>query len=269
MDTLLQDLRYGLRTLIRNPGFTTVAVLTLALGLGTNTAIFSLTDQILLRSLPVQKPDELVVLRSDGPKTGRVSSDSDPANSFSYPMYKQIRDQSDEFAGLLARFPVSLSVAGEGQTERANGELVSGNYFDVLGVVPALGRVFNQDDDLVPGANPIVVLSHGYWVRRFGGDTGILNKMLVVSGHSMTVVGVSRAGFTGVQVGQMPDLFIPMMMKAQITPTWDGLKDHRDFWLAIMGRLKPGLSATQAEAAFAPTYRAILEAELPLMGTWP
>jgi predicted permease len=269
MDRLLQDLRYGLRTLIRNPGFTTVAVLTLALGLGTNTAIFSLTDQILLRPLPVQKPDELVVLRSDGPKTGRVSSDSDSANSFSYPMYQQIRDQSDVFAGLLARFPVSLSVAGEGQTERANGELVSGNYFDVLGVVPALGRVFNQDDDLVPGANPIVVLSHGYWVRRFGGDTGILNKMLVVSGHSMTVVGVSRAGFTGVQVGQMPDLFIPMMMKAQITPTWDGLKDHRDFWLAIMGRLKPALSAKQAEAVFAPTYRAILEAELPLMGTWP
>jgi putative ABC transport system permease protein len=268
MDTLFQDLRYGLRTLIKNPGFTVVAVLTLALGLGANTAIFSLTDQILLKALPVQKPDELVVLRADGPKSGRVSSDSDSANSFSYPMYQELRDKNDVFAGLLARYPVSLSVAGEGPTERADGELVSGNYFDVLGVVPALGRVLSQDDDMVPGANPVIVLSHGYWVRRFGGSAEILNKTLVVNGQSMTVVGVARAGFTGVQIGQTPDVFIPMMMKAQITPSWDGLKNHKDYWLAIMGRLKPGLSAKQAEAAFAPAYRGILEAELPLLGKW-
>lgn len=268
MDTLLQDLRYAIRTLIKNPGFAGIAVATLALGLGANTAIFSLTDQILLKALPVQKPDELVVLRADGPKSGRVSSDGDVGNSFSYPMYQDLRDKNDVFAGLLARFPVSLSVAGEGQTERADGELVSGNYFDVLGVVPALGRVFTQDDDVAPGANPVIVLSHGYWVRHFGGDTNILNKTLVVNGQPMTVVGVGRAGFTGVQVGQTPDVFIPMMMKAQITPTWDGLKNHKDYWLAIMGRLKPGVSARQAEAAFAPAYRGILEAELPLMGKW-
>lgn len=268
MATLLQDLRYAFRTLIKNPSFTAIAVATLALGLGANTAIFSLTDQILLKALRVQKPDELVVLRADGPKSGRVSSDSDSANSFSYPMYQELRDKNDVFAGLLARYPVSLSVAGEGQTERAEGELVSGNYFDVLGVVPALGRVLSQDDDTVPGANPIIVLSHGYWVRRFGSDTNILNKTLAVNGQSMTVVGVSRAGFTGVQLGQTPDVFIPMMMKAQITPTWDGLKNHKDYWLAILGRLKLGLSAKQAEAAFAPAYRGILEAELPLMGKW-
>jgi predicted permease len=269
MDTLLQDLRYGLRTLIKNPGFTAVAVLTLALGLGANTAIFSLTDQILLKTLPVQKPDELVILRSDGPKTGRASSDGDSANSFSYPMYQDLRDKNDVFSGLLARFPVSLSVAAEGQTERADGELVSGNYFDVLGVTPALGRLFTQEDDLIPGANPVIALSHGYWIRRFGGVSDILNKTLVVNGQSMTVVGVARAGFTGVQIGQTPDVFVPMMMKAQITPTWNGLKEHKDYWLAILGRLKPGLSARQAQAAFAPTYRAILEAELPLMGKWP
>lgn len=268
MDTLLQDLRYGVRTLIKNPGFTAVAVLTLALGLGANTAIFSLTDQILLKTLPVQKPDELVVLRADGPKTGRVSSDGDSANSFSYPMYQELRDKSDVFAGLLARFPWTLSVAGDGQTERADGELVSGNYFEVLGVVPALGRVFSQDDDMVPNANPIIVLSHGYWMRRFGGSADILNKTLVVNGQPMTVVGVSRAGFTGVQIGETPDVFIPMMMKAQITPTWDGLKNHKDYWLAIIGRLKPGLPAKQAEAAFAPAYHGILEAVLPLMGKW-
>jgi predicted permease len=268
METFWQDLRYALRTLIKNPGFAAVAVLTLALGLGANTAIFSLADQILLKALPVQKPDELVVLRADGPKSGRVSTDGDAANSFSYPMYTELRDKNDVFSGLLARFPVSLSVSGEGQTERADGELVSGNYFDVLGVVPALGRLFTQEDDQISGANPVIVLSHGYWARHFGGDQQILNKTLIVNGQSMTVVGVARAGFTGVQIGQTPDVFIPMMMKAQITPTWDGLKEHKDFWLAILGRLKPGLSAKQAEAAFAPPYRGILEAELPLMGKW-
>src|ERR1044072_7936883 len=163
MDTLWQDLRYGIRTLLKNPGFTVIAVMTLALGLGANTAIFSITDQILLRMLPVEKPEEIVVLRSPGPKSGRVSSDSDAATSFSYPMYKEIRDKNNVFAGVLARYPISLSVSGEGQTERADGELVSGNYFEVLGVRPALGRVFNQEDDRTPGAHPVVVLSHAFW----------------------------------------------------------------------------------------------------------
>jgi predicted permease len=268
MDTLWQDLRYGFRTLIKNPGFTAVAVLTLALGLGANTAIFSLTDQILLRLLPVEKPDELVVLRSPGPKQGRVWSDGDSDTSFSYPLYKELRDKNNVFAGLLARFAVPLSVASDGQTERANGELVSGNYFEVLGVRPVLGRVFTDDDDRTPGTSPVVVLSHGYWTRRFGASPEVLNKTLVVNGTGMTVVGVARAGFNGVQVGQLPDMFIPITMKAQMTPNSDGLNDHKNFWLAIIGRLQPGLSRQQAEAAFSPVYRQILQEELPLMGKW-
>src|SRR5215216_2791462 len=155
MDTLWRDVRYGVRALLKNPGFTAVAVITLALGIGANTAIFSLTDQILLRSLPVVKPEELVVLRSPGPKRGRVWSDGDGAASFSYPMYKELRDRNNVFSGLLARFAVPLSVVGEGQTERADGELVSGNYFEVLGVRPALGRVFSEEDDRTPGAHPV------------------------------------------------------------------------------------------------------------------
>lgn len=266
MDTFWQDLRYGVRTLIKNPGFTVVAVLTLALGLGANTAIFSLTDQILLRLLPVNKPEELVVLRSPGPKRGRVWSDGDGAASFTYPLYKQLRDKNNVFSGLLARFAVSLSVAGEGQTERASGELVSGNYFEVLGVLPALGRVFTEDDDRVPGGHPLIVLSHGYWTRHFGADSGILNKTLIVNGQVMTVVGVARAGFNGVQVGQTPDLFIPITMKAQMTPNWDGLNDHSDYWLAMIGRLKPGSSRAQAEAAVSPVFRQVLEEEVALMG---
>jgi predicted permease len=268
MDTLWQDLRYGFRTLMKNRGFTAVAVLTLALGLGANTAIFSLTDQILLRLLPVEKPDELVILRSPGPKQGRVWSDGDSDTSFSYPLYKELRDKNNVFSGLLGRFAIPLSVAGDGQTERANGELVTGNYFEVLGVRPALGRVFTDDDDRTPGASPIVVLSHGYWTRRFGANPDVLNKTLVVNGTGMTVVGVARAGFNGVQVGQLPDIFIPMTMKAQMTPNSDGLNDHKDFWMAIIGRLKPGLSRQQAEAAFSPIHRQILQEELPLMGKW-
>jgi len=263
MDTFFQDLRYGIRTLIKNPGFTIVSVITLALGLGANTAIFSLTDQILLRRLPVEKPEELVVLRSPGPKQGRVWSDGDGAASLSYPIYKELVEMNNIFSGLLARFAVPLSVSGEGQTERANGELVSGNYFEVLGVRPAIGRVFSSEDDRVPGAGQVVVLSHGYWTSHLGANPGILNKTLTVNGAVMTVVGVSRAGFNGVQVGQIPDLFIPINMKAQMTPNWDGLNDHKDYWLAIIGRLKPGLSPAQAEEAFAPVYRQILELELP------
>jgi predicted permease len=266
MQSFWQDLRFGARMLLKNSGFTLIAVMTLALGIGANTAIFSLTDQILLRRLPVQRPEELVVLRSPGPKTGSTTSDGDGDASFSYPLYKALRDRgNDVFAGLLARFPIPLSVAGAGQTERADGELVSGNYFEVLGARPALGRVFNQEDDRAPGAHPVVVLSHAYWTRRFGADPAILNKTLTVNGNSMTVIGVSREGFRGVQVGQTPDVFIPIMMKAQMTPNWNGLEDHKDHWLAIIGRLKPGMSRAQAEETVRPSYRAILEEELPLM----
>jgi putative ABC transport system permease protein len=266
MQTIWQDLRYGARMLLKSPGFTVIAVLTLALGIGANTAIFSLTDQILLRRLPVERPEELVVLRSPGPKTGRVWCDGDCDASFSYPMYKALRDRGgDAFSGLLARFAIPLSVAGAGQTERADGELVSGNYFEVLGVRPTLGRVFNQEDDRTPGAHPVVVLSHAFWTRRFGADPAILNKALTVNGTLMTVIGVSREGFRGVQVGQTPDVFIPMMMTAQVTPNRNDLNNHKDHWLAILGRLKPGMSPAQTEDAVRPSYRSILDEELPLM----
>lgn len=266
METFIQDFRYGIRTLIKNPGFASVAILTLALGLGANTAIFSLTDQILLRLLPVKNPRELVILRSPGPKSGRVWSDGDGAASLSYPLYKEIRDNNNVFTGVLARFAVPLSVAGEGQTERANGELVSGNYFEVLGVKPSFGRVLTPDDDQVPGAGQVAVLSHAYWSRHFGSDPGILNKNLVINDTPMTIVGVAGAGFNGVQVGQAPDIFVPITMKARMTPNWDGLNDHRDFWLAIIGRVKPELTPDQAETAFAPIFHQILEQELPLAG---
>jgi len=265
MATLMQDVRFAIRMLLKNPVFTIIAMLTLALGIGANTAIFSLTDQVLLRRLPVVRPQELVVLRSPGPRSGRTWSDGSSDNIFSYPLYKDMREHLPAFSGLLARFPLeTLSVSAEGQTaEKSTGELVSGNYFEVLGVGPAVGRVLTAEDETAPGANPVAVLSYGYWARRFGGDPGILNKPLVVNGTSLIVVGVSRAGFGGIQVGQAPDLFIPITMKASMTPNWDGLADRKDHWVAILGRLKPGFTAVKAQTALGPAYRAILEAEAP------
>jgi len=261
MGVLLQDARYAFRMLAKSPGFTLVAILTLSLGIGANAAIFSVMDQVLLRLLPVQKPEELVVLRSPGPNPGRNWSDGDVGVAFSYPMYKDLRDHNPVFSGLLARFAIRASVSGQGQTELANGELVSGNYFEVLGVRPALGRVLTSQDETVAGANPETVLSYGYWERHFGRDPGILNKQLVVNGVSMTVVGVVAPGFFGVQVGQTPDIFIPITMKAQMTPNWDGLADRKDHWLAMLGRLKPGMSLPKAEAGIAPEYSAVLQSE--------
>src|SRR5207302_3467014 len=213
MASCLQDVRYAFRQLRKTPGFTTVSLITLALGIGANTAIFSLTDQILLRLLPVAHPEELVLLRSPGLSPGHNWTDGANVTTFSYPMYKDLRDRNQVFSGLLARYPVSLSVAGQGQSERADGELVSGNYFQVLGITPILGRVFDAQDETAPGANPLAVLSYGYWSRHFGNDSSVLNQQLIVNGTALTVVGVARPGFIGIQVGQTPDLFIPITMK--------------------------------------------------------
>ncbi len=265
MQTLKQDLRYGLRMLVKSPGFTAVAVLTLALGIGVNTAIFSLLNQVLLRALPIHEPDQLVILSSPGLRLGHVYSDThDGAQAFSYPMYKDLRDHNEIFSGLLARHNISLNISYQGQTERADGELVSGNYFDTLGVGAAIGRTFSLEDDITPGAHTVAVLSHGFWSRRFASDPAILNQTMTINGQAMTIIGVARAGFTGVQVGQTPDIFIPITMKAQMTPTWDGLSDRRDYWLNILGRLHAGVSPEQATSAMAALYRGLLESELPL-----
>src|SRR6267142_3689680 len=166
MHTLWQDVRYGLRMLAKNPGFTLIAILTLALGIGANTAIFSLLNQVLLRRLPVRHPEELVVLKSPGPKHGHVWSDGDDSEIFSYLLYKGLAKNTTVFNGVLARFEFSASIASRGQTDRGSGELVTGNYFEVLGVQPAFGRVLSPADDDVQGAHPVLVLSHAYWTRH-------------------------------------------------------------------------------------------------------
>jgi putative ABC transport system permease protein len=265
MQTLWQDIRYGLRMLGKNPGFTAVAVLTLALGIGANTGIFSVLRQVLLQRLPVPHPEELVLLYAPGVRSGHIESDEvDGSESLSYPMYVDLRDQNRVFAGVAAKADFPVSVALRGQTERANAELVSGNYFDTLGVHASIGRLLSPSDTVAAGGNPVVVLGNGYWQKHFGGDPGVLNQSVMVNNRLMTVVGVVQPGFDGIQLGMVPDVYVPITMKPVITPNWDGLNDHKDYWVKVLARLKPGISATQATAALAPTYHALLETELPL-----
>ena len=258
MDALWQDLRLSLRMLAKAPAFTAVVLLTLGLGIGANTAIFGLTDQVLLRLLPVKDPGQLVLLDGPGPFQGRTFNNA----TFSYPMYRDFRDRNTVFAGVLARFPTPLTLMVGDRAERVSGELVSGNYFDVLGVRPALGRLLGPDDDRTPGGHPVAVLSHNFWMRRFAGDPAVLNRTIRLNGHPMTIVGVSQSGFFGVVLGQNPDVMVPVMMKAEMTPTWDDLENRRSRWLTVMARLKPGMAREQAEAAMNVIYRQINEAEL-------
>jgi predicted permease len=268
MTTFVRDLRYAARMLARAPGFAAAAVITLALGIGANAAIFALVNRVLLTLLPVRNPRELVLLRSEGPIQGHGWSDSDIATSFTYPMYRDLAARSDVFAGLMAEFPFDASVSARGATERAAGELVSGNAFDVLGVVPAVGRVLTQSDDRAPGAHSVAILSHGYWTRRFGADSSVLNKTIVVNGQPLTVVGVARDGFSGIQPGRPADVFVPMMEKAQMTPFRNGLDDPKDYWVQIVGRLKPGLSRGEAQTRLAPLYRSLLTELAPGLQGW-
>src|SRR5262249_17104858 len=181
------------------------------------------------------------------------------STSFSHPMYSDLtRASSSVFQGLLAEFPFKASVATATETDRADGELVSGNYFDVLGVIPAVGRTLTPEDDKTPGGHPVVVLSHGYWTRRFGANSAILNKTVAVNGQTMTVVGVARAGYTGIQQGRLTDVFVPMMMKAQMTPAWNGLDAPKDYWLQIVGRVKPGVSRERAQVVLQAAYTPLL-----------
>ncbi|HEY2545024.1 MAG TPA: ABC transporter permease, partial [Candidatus Acidoferrum sp.] len=263
MQNFWKDITFGLRLLAKNPGFTAIAVITLALGIGANTAIFSLMNQVLLSELPIKNPGQLEILRSPGPKTGHVSTDGDDTESFSYPMYKGLRDTNSVFSGILARYGFSASLANHGQTDRAVGEVVSGNYFDVLGVQPAIGRMFTQDDDKVPSAEPYVVLSYSYWKRHFGGDPSILNKVLLVNNVEMTVVGVSQAGFSGVQVGKTPDLYVPMMMTPLMSEYSETLDGWNDYWLTLLARRKPGVSEKEAQAGINAAYKPLLEEQLP------
>ncbi len=255
---MTNDLRYAIRQLRKSPGFALAAMLTLALGIGANTAIFTLLDQALLRSLPVKDPSSLVLLKFSGDDVGHLSNfGGDGHFYFSYPMYKDLRDKNQVFSGILATSQAQVGVVWHNHPELAQSELVSGNYFDVLGVPPAVGRVFVAADDLQPDANPVVVLSHGFWERHFGSDPAVVNQTLLVDGHPFTIVGVAAANFHSVQMGNLPDLFLPMMMKGAVSPGSKDLADHRSRWLNIVARLKPGMTVATAQAGVNPLWHAL------------
>jgi predicted permease len=253
-----QDLRYGFRSLRKNPLFTVVAVLTLAFGIGANAAIFSLMDQVLLQLLPVKYPEQLVVVAERGIRFG----DSWGENDISYPMYRDFRDHNQVFSGMFCRFPTGISLGYGDRTERVDAELVSGSYFPVLGVTAAIGRTLTPDDDRVPGGHPVAMLSYSFWQSRFSSDPSIVGKQIVTNGYTFTVIGVSQAGFDGVELGCKSKVFVPMMMKAQMTPRSGGLEDRSLSWVTAFGRLKPGISIAQANASLQPRMHSILEVEV-------
>ncbi len=258
---LLNDLRFALRSHRRSLPLAAVVVATLALGIGANTAVFSLTDQVLLRRLPVPQPQQLVLLSAPGPWWGRRLG----VDRFSYPAYRNLRDENQVFEGILARFWTPVALESAGRSERVAAVLVSGNYFQVLGVGAAVGRVLLPEDDGIRGGNPVTVLSHRCWRDRFGADASIVGQTIRLNGRPMTVLGVAPQGFRGVDAGRAPDVFIPLSMKPMITPTWDDLDNRRTNFLHLFARLREGISLAEAEASANVLYRSVLERDLAAM----
>jgi predicted permease len=254
---IVNDVRYALRMLTKNPAFAGVVVLTLALGIGANAAIFSLLDKVLLQSLPVANPDQLAVLSSYDPKDG-----PDIDSAFSYAMYKDLRDRNEVFSGVIARGGVQMNVSYGDQTERVSGELVSGNFFDVLGVRPWAGRLFTQEDDQTPGAHPVAVLSYRFWESRFNKDPNLIGKTILVNEKPVTVLGVTPPGFFGLNLQNNPDVRVPLMMTPVFNPLPPTrLTSRRHQWLSVMARRNPEVSAEQAQASLNVLYQQILEFE--------
>ncbi len=240
MRTLIQDLRYGARMLLKNPGFTVVAVLTLALGIGANTAIFSLIDAVLLKMLPVKDPEQLVALAT-------VTDTGDRRTSFSYPAFHDLRERNQVFSEIFAYAGLALNLSERDQTERVSSQLVSGNFFSGLGVKPFLGRVLSADNDKAPGAHPVAMLGYNFWQRRFASDPSVVGKTIHLNGYPFTVVGISPPGFFGVEVGASPEVWVPMMMQPQLSAGEDRLRMRNNFGIKLMARLKPGVDERQAQ----------------------
>ncbi len=242
MDSMIQDLKFALRVILRRPAFSAVASLCLALGIGLNTATFSLINAFLLRPLPVEEPERLVRVFTS------LSSDFLYA-SVSFLDFQDYRKEEEIFEGLMAQRPFPISVAHAGEAELAFGALVSGNYFDVLGVPMQVGRYFAADEDLTPGSHPVAVLSYGFWQRRFGEDASIVGSQVIVNGHEFQVIGVARQGFTGTQPPVAFDMFVPLAMQTQVAPGMSSQTSRGSHYLTVTGRLRDGIDLSQAQQA--------------------
>src|SRR5471030_918115 len=265
MTSVFRDIRFAVRGLVRSPLFSIVAILSLALGIGANTAIFTLIDQILLRKLPVAAPDQLVMLYQQGAHNGSNMGQ----RMHSYPMYQEYQKRGEPLAEVLCRRLAEASVSIDNQTERLDAEMVSGNYFSMLGVHPAIGRVFSsREDDQVYQGHPVVVLSYDYWVRRFARDPAVVGKKILVNNYPMTIVGVSAAGFSGLDPAQSPQIRVPIQMKPVVVPEWFWvyMDNPRTRWVQVFARLKPGWTVKSAEAPLQTLFLQIRANEMTLPG---
>ena len=263
MATIWADFRYALRGLRRSPLFAGVAILSLALGIGANSAIFTLMDQVLLRKLPVTHPEQLVMLYQQGNNMGSNMG----SRAHSYPLYQDLKRRAEPFADVICRRLFDASISIDNQTERVEAEMVSGNFFTMLGVTPAAGRVFNSaEDDQIYLGHPVVVLSHEYWVSRFAGDRNVVGKKILVNSFPMTIVGVSQAGFAGVDPTRSPRIRVPVLMKEKMMPEWGWFQmdNRRARWVQVFARLKPGQTVESAAAPVQGLFTNIRQYEMTL-----
>src|SRR5207302_2445927 len=263
MNELLQDLRYALRQLRKSPGFTSVAILSLALGIGANTTIFSLLDAILLRNLPVASPQQLVLF-GRGRWVGSVDGMPDKSwDLFSWPFYREFSARNDVFSGVAAidsiEFGTHASLSG-GPRWLSHIALVSGNFFDVLGVNVAIGRTLTSGDDQTPGSGAVAVASYGWWMRQ-GRNPSVLGKTVRIGSTNYTIIGVAQRGFFGTTVGESPDFWIPLSMEKEVSPGWNGLNDKDFQSLYLIARRKPGVSVPHASAETNTLFRQIIRGE--------
>ena len=267
--TTLSDVRYAFRGLRRSPLFSTVAILSLALGIGANTAIFTLIDQILLRKLPVSHPEELVMLYQEGANMGSNMG----GRMHSYPLYQDLQQKAEPLSEVICRRLFDASVAIDNQTERVSAEMVSGNYFTMLGVKPAIGRVLNsREDDQIFQGHPVAVISYAYWDSRFARDPNVIGRKIRINDYPFTIVGVSARGFGGLDPAVSPMVRVPVIMRTAIMPEWSWLKmdDRRGRWVQVLGRLKPGYTVESARAPIQGLFTQIraYEMTLPAAKTW-
>jgi len=269
MSDFIRDLRYSVRGMRRSPLFVAVAILSLALGIGANTAIFTLMDQLMLRQLPVEDPDQLVMLYQRGSHNGSNMG----SRMHSYPIYRDYLEKAEPLSDVLCRRLMSTSVSIDNETERVQAELVSGNYFSMLGVRAAAGRLFSaEEDEQAAGSHSVVVLAHDYWVNRFQADPDVVGRKILVNNHPMVVVGVSGPGFWGLDPVQSPQLWVPVLMKEVIAPSWNWFEydDRRTRWVQVFARLKPGYTPESAQAPMQVLFRQTREYEATLEAarTW-
>jgi predicted permease len=256
----MRNVKLAFRTLFKSPFVTIVAILSLALGIGANAAIFSLFDEVVLAPLPVSEPDRLVNLVAPGPKPGSQTCNQAGGcdHVFSYPMYRDLEQARTAFSGMAAHRLFSANVAYEGETLNGEGMLVSGSYFDLLGLRPLHGRLIRPDDDVSIGGHPIAVVSHGFWRTRLGSDPGVIGRSIIVNGTALDIVGVAPKGFEGTTLAGRPVVFVPITMREQMSPGWTGFDNRRSYWVYVFARLREGSTIEQAAAAINGVYGPIV-----------